>query len=349
MSSSYDFNNYNYNNELDKKKYERKMKILELQKEQEEMKNEELKEENKKLENVLSLQSTSPKKNNNEDYITETENETTTNNETNIFNNNLKEINNNLPPLINSKDYYDNINFVPKSKINQRLDNNFLFSEELSKLRKDFEFQQTSLLKQISKLKDDSLLAKNERDKVYKELEFIKYQIKELNKNKKIPEEKDNEDIFVNNKNIDENNDIYNNYSLNKNDYDYIDDKFFNKYEKELPFDSKIKKEEKIFHLEKNYEDKNLIELDKLIKKSNDIMQNFRENELMEKKFSKKPEDYFNTSDYFFDTYMLNHKNDYLEYANEYRNKYENYNTSNKFIEFNNNFNDDYEINVEKI
>ena len=122
---------------------------------------------------------------------------------------------------------------------------------------------------------------------------------------------------------------------------------FFDKYEKELPYNSKIKKDKKIFHLEKNYEDKDLIELDKLIKKSDDIIQNFKENELLEKKFSKKPEDYFDTSDYYFDTYMLTHKNDFLDYSNDY-NK-----INNKFMEYNtydeNNKNEDYEINIEKI
>ena len=368
INYSYDFNNnynINYNNDLDNKIYERRMKLLELQKEQEEIKNEELKEENKKLENALNLHSVSPKKKNfHEEIITETENEneTTTNNDTNIINN-LKNIKNanTLPSLTNSKDYYDNINFVPKSKINQRLDNNFLFTEELSKLRKDMEFQQASLLKQISELKDDNLLAKNQRNKVYKDLELIKYQINELNENKISFKEKKDEDVFINEKNVDENYNSYNNNLLNKNDYDdyydyyYINDNFFSKYEKELPYNSQIKKEKKIFHLEKNYEDKNMIELDKLIKKSNDIMQNFRENELIDEKFRKKPEDYFDTSDYFFDTYMLKHKNDYLEYANEYKNKYGYLNTNNKFIEFNsnnndnNNTNDDYEINIEKI
>ena len=71
------------------------------------------------------------------------------------------------------------------------------------------------------------------------------------------------------------------------------------------------------------------------------------------KNSKKKPEDYFNTSDYFFDTYMLTHKNDYLEYANEYKNKYGYYNANNKFMEYNinksNNINNDYEINIEPI
>ncbi len=366
MSSSYDFNNnnnfnYNYNNDLDNKIYERRMKLLQLQKEKEEIKNEELKQENIKLENDLYTQSQLPKKNipnqinlnTNEDYITETETETTNNNNTITT---LKNISNNLPQILNPKDYYDNINFVPKGKINPRLDNNFLFTEEISKLRKDIEMQQTSLLKQISQLKDASLIAKNERNKVYKDLEIIKYQINELKEAKNIPQEKEEEDFEINNNNIGKDHEIVANKNYNYNDYDYIDNKFFSKFENELPYDSNITKEKKIFHLEKNYEDKNLIELDKLIKKSEDIMQNLKENELLEEKFKKKPEDYFNTSDYFFDTYMLTHKNDYLEYANEYKNKYGYYNPNNKFMEYNinksnniNNNNNDYEINIEPI
>ena len=367
MSSSYDFNNnnnnfnYNYNNDLDNKIYERRMKLLQLQKEKEEIKNEELKQENIKLENDLYTQSQLPKKNipnqinlnTNEECITETETETTNNNNTIPT---LKNNSNNLPEILNPKDYYDNINFVPKGKINPRLDNNFLFTEEISKLRKDIEMQQTSLLKQISQLKDASLIAKNERNKVYKDLEIIKYQINELKEAKNIPQEKEEENFEINNNNnIGKDHEIVANKNYNYNDYDYIDNKFFSKFEKELPYNSNITKEKKIFHLEKNYEDKNLIELDKLIKKSEDIMQNLKENELLEEKFKKKPEDYFDTSDYFFDTYMLSHKNDYLEYANEYKNKYGYYNANNKFMEYNinknNNINNnnDYEINIEPI
>jgi len=237
MSSSYDFNNnnYNYNNDLDNKIYERRMKMLQLQKEKEEIKNEELKQENLKLENELSMQSKLSQKNiptqkdlnTNEEYITETETETTN---TNAINN-LKNISNNLPQILDPKDYYDNINFVPKGKINQRLDNNFLFSEEISKLRKDIEMQQTSLLKQISQLKDASLIAKNERNKVYKDLELIKYQINNLKEAKNITEEKESEeDIFINNNNIVEDHNTL--IKKNLNDYDYIDNKFFSKFEK---------------------------------------------------------------------------------------------------------------------
>ena len=144
--------------------------------------------------------------------------------------------------------------------------------------------------------------------------------------------------------------DKFNTRYLNKSENKYynIDDMFFRKFENELPNISKIKKEKKIFHLEKNYEDRNLIELDKLIKKNDEIIQNFKENELFEKRFNRKPENYFDTSDYFFDTYMLKHKNDYIDYAKEY-------NVNNKFMEYvsdGNNINnndEDYEIKIEKI
>ena len=370
MSSPNIFSNYNkYNNDLDKKIYERRMKFLELEKEQEEIKNKELKEENTKLENVLYSQNKLDDKKiivptetdlNEEEYESET---TTTNNQKNNYNNinnnnnNLKQtssISNEIPNL-NSKNYYDNINFLPNSKINQRLDNNFLFSDELLKLKRDFDIKQMSLLKQISKLKEDSLEAKNERNKVYKDLELIKFQLKKLNEKNKKPEKKVKDDEIDTNNNNDNNKKIkvkdkFNTRYLNKSENKYynIDDMFFRKFENELPSISKIKKEKKIFHLEKNYEDRNLIELDKLIKKNDEIIQNFKENELFEKRFNRKPENYFDTSDYFFDTYMLKHKNDYIDYAKEY-------NVNNKFMEYvsdGNNINnndEDYEIKIEKI
>ena len=371
MSSPNIFSNYNkYNNDLDKKIYERRMKFLELEKEQEEIKNKELKEENTKLENVLYSQNKLDDKKiivptetdlNEEEYESET---TTTNNQKNNYNNinnnnnNLKQtsssISNEIPNL-NSKNYYDNINFLPNSKINQRLDNNFLFSDELLKLKRDFDIKQMSLLKQISKLKEDSLEAKNERNKVYKDLELIKFQLKKLNEKNKKPEKKVKDGENDTNNNNDNNKKIkvkdkFNTRYLNKSENKYynIDDMFFRKFENELPNISKIKKEKKIFHLEKNYEDRNLIELDKLIKKNDEIIQNFKENELFEKRFNRKPENYFDTSDYFFDTYMLKHKNDYIDYAKEY-------NVNNKFMEYvsdGNNINnndEDYEIKIEKI
>ena len=372
MSSPNIFSNYNkYNNDLDKKIYERRMKFLELEKEQEEIKNKELKEENTKLENVLYSQNKLDDKKiivptetdlNEEEYESET---TTTNNQKNNYNNINNNNNNNLKqtssisneiPNLNSKNYYDNINFLPNSKINQRLDNNFLFSDELLKLKRDFDIKQMSLLKQISKLKEDSLEAKNERNKVYKDLELIKFQLKKLNEKNKKPEKKVKDGENDTNNNNNDNNkkikvkDKFNTRYLNKSENKYynIDDMFFRKFENELPNISKIKKEKKIFHLEKNYEDRNLIELDKLIKKNDEIIQNFKENELFEKRFNRKPENYFDTSDYFFDTYMLKHKNDYIDYAKEY-------NVNNKFMEYvsdGNNINnndEDYEIKIEKI
>ena len=357
LNASYDFRNYN--NDLDKAIYERKLKQLELQKVQEEIKNAELREENDQLEYDLYVQDTKKNKNlknyknknNNNRYNNYTNNtlteeneeyETTTDN--NNINNNYNNYNNDIQ-YFNDLDYYDNFNFVPKSRINQRLDNNFLFSEELSKMRRDFETKQISLLNQISKLKDATLLAKEERNKVNKNLSQIQLQLDKLKNEKNILNEnkiKNEEDTLLNNyDNKDYNTYEKNNLYRNENDYNYIDDKFFKKYEKELPYNTKMKKESNIFHLEKNYEDRDLIELDKLIKKSDDIIQNLKENDLLEKKFKKKPADYFNTSDYFFDTYMLKHKNDYLEYDNEYKNKSRYNNVKNKFIDFNDN---DYEI-----
>ena len=43
---------------------------------------------------------------------------------------------------------------------------------------------------------------------------------------------------------------------------------------------------------------------------------------------------------------MLKHKNDYIDYDDEYRNKYRYNNVKSKFIDLNE---DDYEIQVEKI
>ena len=346
LNSSYDFRNYN--NDLDKAIYERKLKQLEYEKAKEEIKNEELKEENNQLEYDLLTHNTKNNQNLKNKYNNYTNNTLTEENEeyeTTTDNNNIYYHNNNYLPLFNKLDYYDNYNFVPKSKINQRLDNNFLFSEELSKMKKDFEIRQNSLLNQIKKLKDASLLAKQERNKVNKNLELIQLQLKQLNE---INKAKENQKKFTPEKDPDK--DLYtfetNNLYRNENDYNYIDEKFFKKYERELPYDTKMKKEKNIFHLEKNYEDKDAIELDKLIKKSDDIMENIKENELLEKKFKKKPEDYFDTSDYFFDTYMLKHKNDYIDYDDEYRNKYRYNNVKSKFIDLNE---DDYEIQVEKI
>ena len=254
MSSSYDFRNYN--KDLDTKIYERRMKQLELQKEQEEIKSDELKEENNQLEKDLYIQTHNNKlyKSNNK---IEEENDTTTDNNTN----NINYIQNKEIP-INRFDYYDNINFVPKGQIHPRLDNNFLFSEELSKLKQDIAVNQNSLMRQISKLKDETLLAQNERNKVYQDLNLIKFQLDKLKKEYINQDLKNKEDNYINNYNNKENDTyIINNLERNTNDYDYIDELFFKKYENELPSNSKMTKNKNIFHLEKNYEDKNFIEL----------------------------------------------------------------------------------------
>ena len=49
------------------------------------------------------------------------------------------------------------------------------------------------------------------------------------------------------------------------------------------------------------------IRMENLIEKSNDIPENLKNNEIAEKNITKKPENYFNTSDHFFHTYRLNH------------------------------------------
>jgi len=81
-----------------------------------------IKQENIELEKGLYIQSQLSKKNipnqialnTNEKYITETEIDTTNHN----IINKLKNTPNNLPEILNPKDYYDNTNFVPMGKIN---------------------------------------------------------------------------------------------------------------------------------------------------------------------------------------------------------------------------------------
>ena len=92
--------------------------------------------------------------------------------------------------------------------------------------------------------------------------------------------------------------------------------------------------------------DENQMELEELIKKSNDILENLRDNENIEKEHKRKPEDYFNTSDYYFHTYRLNHANDYKEYGDDFNKDY----YLNKYMKYNKkNNNDDYEVKIEKI
>ena len=354
--STINVNNMNYNEDLDDKIIERKMKQLEMEKEEEEIQSSKLKEENNKLENDLFLQSNISNNNKNKSYtnnldtynpIKENDNEYEYQNEEEPKNTTSK---NKDKILLNPVDYYDNINFVPKSQINQRLDNNFLFSEELSRLRDDIQKEQRALLKQISRLRDDSLIAKKERDKVKNDLDIIKSQLFNLNEQRKEEEEKKNENLIAHNMEKEYDNFIKNNLKKNYNDYDYVDKNFFKKFEYELPNKSDYIKNRNIFHVEQNYEDRDKIELDSLIKKSNDIMTNFRENEIREEKYKQRPENYFNTSDYFFDTYWLEHKNDYLDkdYLG-YNNKYNIYdkNINNKFIDFEDN--NDFDVNVETI
>ena len=123
--------------------------------------------------------------------------------------------------------------------------------------------------------------------------------------------------------------------------YYYIDNSSFKNYENELPNESRITRQKNIFNVKKTYMDENQIELDELIKKSNDILQNLKDNEIIERNHKRKPDDYFNTSDIFFHTYRLNHANDYKEYDENYDKYYH----LNKY----NNDKDDYEVKIEKI
>ena len=66
------------------------------------------------------------------------------------------------------------------------MDNNFLFSEELGKLRSDMKMQQNRLLEEISQLKESVLIEKSERNQVNKDLNLIKYELNEIKSNSPI-------------------------------------------------------------------------------------------------------------------------------------------------------------------
>ena len=127
-------------------------------------------------------------------------------------------------------------------------------------------------------------------------------------------------------------------------DYYYIDNSTFQNYENELPNQSIISKEKNILNDKINDIEENQMELEDLIQKNNDILENLRENEFLEKKYKKRPEDYFNTSDAFFHTYRLTHADDYKEYDDNYNKYY-----INKDINYDNEHDNDYEVKVEKI
>jgi hypothetical protein len=223
---------------------------------------------------------------------------------------------------VNNKDYYDNYNFVPKGQIHPRLENSFLFSDEINKLKNEIYFDKNNLLKDIEEIKKEAENASKERQKVINELKSLQIQLNEIKKqNAERKEEDIDEDNDNNLKKLIKDND-YDNKILkykDNDDYHYIGKDFFERYENELPNISPIEKEKNFFEIKKKYMDENQMELENLIEKSNDILENLKNNEKAEKELQKKPEDYFNTSDHFFHTYRLNHTNDYDEYANKYK------------------------------
>ena len=301
----------NLDNIYYKKILERKKKELELEKQLENMEKEQLKEDiNNNNQNNKIFNLRNGKKRKNDNVINEIEND-----------------NDNEIGFLNKKDYYDNYNFVPKGKIHPRLENSFLFTDEINKLKNDIRVDQNALLDEIKEIKKDAKKAKKERKKVIKDLEFLKNEINRINNLKSNEEENEKEDNYVK-KFI--NNDQYDEYIENlfnrkqKDKFYYIDDSTFQNYENELPNESYITKQKNILNIKKNYMDENQMELEDLIKKSNDILENLRDNEKIENEYKRKPEDYFNTSDNFYYTYRLNHANDYKDYEDNY-----NYNFNN--------------------
>ena len=197
----------------------------------------------------------------------------------------------------------------------------------MNKLKNEIRYDQNSLLDQINEIKKDAKKANKERKKVIKDLEYLKSEISRINNLKSNEEENEKEDNYVK-KFI--NNEQYDEYIDNllkrkqKDKFYYIDDSTFQNYENELPNESYITKQKNILNIKKNYMDENQMELEDLIKKSNDILENLRDNEKIENEYKRKPEDYFNTSDNFYYTYRLNHANDYKDYEDNY-----NYNFNN--------------------
>ena len=317
------------NNLLFRRILDTKKKELELEKQIEDINNEHLDEDQNLLYNIKNNNIRKTKKriiNKNNEIQNENEIENDYYNKNNEIQNKNKIENN----YYNKNDYYDNYNFVPKGKIHPRLENSFLFTDEINKLRNEIQIDQRSLLDQINEIKKDAKNAKKERKKVLKDLDYLKFEINRLNNSIKEKEKKDEEEI-ENEKNYvkkfikDENYDKYIENMLKRkenNDYYYIDNDFFKNYEYELPNKSSIEKEKKILSVKKQYTDidENQLELDELIKRSNDILENLRDNEIIEKQYKKRPEDYFNTSDYFYHTYRLNHQDDYKEYLDDYNN-----------------------------
>ena len=294
-------------NMLYRKILERKKKELELEKQLYDLENEDLEKKANLLKWMDKINSVNAQKTINK-YITKI----------NEYNDNNR--------FVNSKDYYDNYNFVPKGQIHPRLENSFLFSNEINKLKNEIQYDKKNLLNDIDEIKNEAKFATKERNKVIKDLKSLQNQLNEIKKeNARRKEEEENIDNDDNNeKKIINNNDYDKNIDnmmkcKEDNDYFYIGKDFFKRYENQLPNKSTVVKEKDFFDIKKKYMDENQIELENLIEKSNDIIENLKNNEKADKELKKKPEDYFNTSDYFFHTYRLNHTKDFEEYDEKYK------------------------------
>ena len=354
---NYSNNLLNYDNILYRKILERKRKELELQKELEAIQNDRLNE------NYLVNQiNNSIYRLNNNNINNRSRTIDTINRRTKVYNNIINEdikedinedentnIRNNGKKKLNKNDYYDNYNFVPKGQIHPRLENSFLFSDELNKLRNEIRLQQKVLFDKITDLKGESEKANEEKNKILKDLELIKSQLNRIN-NKKNNEEGADDDngYYKENSRLKMDEEYDKNMekmlkSRKNDDYYYIDNSTFKRYENELPNTSSIEKETNILNTKKYYTDQNQLELEELIKKSHDILENLKENEKIEKEYSRKPDDYFDTSDHFYHTYRLNHPNDFDE-------SHLNYNNNLYNNQFENGDKDDvYEVKIEKI
>ena len=358
---NYSNNSLNYDNILYRKILERKRKELELQKELEAIQNDQLNENyliNQINNSIYRLNNNNNNNNSNNRSRTIDVINKRTKVYNNIINEDIKEdinedentkLKNNERKILSKNDYYDNYNFVPKGQIHPRLENSFLFSDELNKLRNEIRLQQNVLYDKIANLKDESEKANEEKNKILKDLELIKSQLNRINNKKNNEEGEDDE----NNESDSANSRLKMDEEYDKNmekmikskksdDYYYIDNSTFRRYENELPNISTIEKESNILNAKKWYTDQNQLELEELIQKSHDILENLKENEKIEKEYSRKPDDYFDTSDHYYHTYRLNHPNDfdesYLNNNNSYKNQFENEDKD-----------DIYEVKIEKI
>ena len=341
--TDYSFNNLNKtintldnNNLLYKKILERKKKELELEKQLEKIQKEQPQLDYNYNNNNLN------------DGIYNLRNANKSKSKNNVKNESEDEI---KEDYLDKRHYYDNYNFVPRGQIHPRLENSFLFSDEIDKLKNEIRVDQNSLLDQIQEIKKDAKLATKERKKVLKDLDYLKSEINKINYLRKIEEEEKMEEKndnyihkFVKDKEYDEY--IDNLIKRKKNDnYYYIDNSSFKNYEFELPNESSITKQKNIFNVKKTYMDENQMELEELIKKSGDILDNLRDNEIIENEHKRKPDDYFNTSDEYFHTYRLNHANDYKEYSDVFNKDY-----YNNYINNNNKSNyEDFDVTIENI